>query len=745
MNATKTTLAIIGLIAGFGLASTAQAQNAAKESIFALDGSFKDASGTVVNDSIIGDQVFTIDQSVTLGGDNWYNLASRVIVLPGATLTIEPGTVFGSSNSGGQGGALIIAKGADIDAEGTSDNPIIFTSRTDLANWANDASHPTGKDMDDRGTYRDGFAEWGSVAILGDARISDNRQDPSNGVAFDVAKDSPIEGLPDTFTNDLNLYGGTNDDDDSGTFKYVSLSYGGDDFDPNDNSELNGMSIGGVGRGTDFGYVEILNNIDDGLEIFGGTVNISNLFIWNIGDDSLDGDQGYRGKIQYALIVQGFAGANGTDGAATVDQGSGFGDNGIEFDGADGDTSAQPVTATALWNATVIGAPSVVGASSGTDDLWALRDNLNMQIFNSLFITPGAVAVDNDGDDGDGSTGFGSQGFDISGDGDIEVAELGPFNETVVGFDLNNDGDKNDAAVALADLIEPDIFDLDQDGTKGEKIAADVNVGGGVNETALTSATTLDFQTRWATNADYFQDPVGNGIPNAGADPANNGFADAFTAQDTRFNLLDMAGIVFAQVDDFGDGDDASTGDIVNDATRDHIITDGMPIKLLERNGRNLSARPWTGTAEDGEVIDNVTRLDPRAAGAALVVPKYQPQCDFLQGTSFRGAVGPGLSWVSGWTAMSAIQNDQGDFILVDPGNPASPGASNVAAKLSASVTFDSVDGVAYELVAIDGSNAEEIVDTVIGDGDTITMTDKVNVPVDASLKYEVRVVGGLD
>ena len=116
--------------------------------------------------------------------------------------------------------------------------------------------------------------------------------------------------------------GGGNDDDDSGTISYLSLRYGGKVVGLT--NELNGLSLGGIGRGTDIHHVDIMNNVDDGVEIWGGTVNLKYLNVWNIGDDTFDVDQGWRGKAQFGLIVQGHS----LDAA----QGSGVGDNALELE-----------------------------------------------------------------------------------------------------------------------------------------------------------------------------------------------------------------------------------------------------------------------------------------------------------------------------------------------------------------------------------------------------------------------------
>lgn len=320
-----------------------------------------------------------ITTSTTWTADNTYNLQGQIYVLPGATLTIEAGTVIASTTNGG--GSLAITNGADIIAEGTVNAPIIFTSKADVATWT--GGDPT------TGTWRESALEWGNLTIMGDAYIgSDNGSNTPTPNASNVA---PMEGL--TFGGTRDEYGGGNDDDDSGTLKFVSLRYGGKVVSLT--KELNGLSLGGIGRGTDISYVEIMNNVDDGIEIWGGTVELDHVSIWNIGDDSLDVDQGWRGKTQFGLIVQGYS--------LNQSQGSGVGDNAIETDGAE-DSDFQPVTTAAIYNYTVIGQP--FDGDGGT----AWRDNARVQYRNCIWMDLGDELVRFDGDDGDGASGYGHNG-----------------------------------------------------------------------------------------------------------------------------------------------------------------------------------------------------------------------------------------------------------------------------------------------------------------------------------------------
>ena len=249
-----------------------------------------------------------IATSTTWTANNVYNLQDQIYVLPGATLTIEAGT----PSTANLGGSLAVCRGAQINVLGTASAPVIMTS-----------------DADDLTTWREVCNEWGNLTIMGNAYISENAT--VGNTPFPSASNvAAMEGLVASFPGDPNvLYGGGDDDDDSGSISYLSVRYGGKVIGLG--NELNGISLGGIGRGTDISHVEVLNNVDDGIEIWGGTFNMRNFSIWN-GDDSLDIDQGFRGRAQYGLIVQGFS----TD----APQGSGVGDNACEIDGAEDSTGS---------------------------------------------------------------------------------------------------------------------------------------------------------------------------------------------------------------------------------------------------------------------------------------------------------------------------------------------------------------------------------------------------------------------
>ncbi|MDF1799348.1 MAG: hypothetical protein P1V81_09250 [Planctomycetota bacterium] len=309
-----------------------------------------------------------ITTSTTWTADNTYNLQGQIYVMPGASLTIDAGVRVASD----LGGSLAVANGAQIFVNGTQTSPVVMTSKLDTGVW------------------REAANEWGNLTIMGDGYISEDAT-PGNVPTPSASNFAFMEGLVGTGTE--NTYGGGNDDDDSGSINYLSLRYGGKVVSLA--NELNGLSLGGVGRGTDIDYVEVMNNVDDGIEIWGGTVNLKHFSIWNVGDDSFDVDQGWRGKAQFGLIVQGYS--------LDASQGSGVGDNCFETDGAE-DSDWQPVTTAAIYNATVIGQP-IDG-----DGATAWRDNARVQYHQSIFMDCGEKVVRADGDDGDGAQGYGHNG-----------------------------------------------------------------------------------------------------------------------------------------------------------------------------------------------------------------------------------------------------------------------------------------------------------------------------------------------
>jgi len=347
-----------------------------------------------------------------------YHLKSQIYVLPGSTLTIDAGVVVASYKA--DEGSLAVCRGARIYVNGTKAEPVIMTSAEDVATWTGstvtrtipspaDPAYPSGYVTDiavmgdsKTGTWRARCNEWGNLTVMGDALISASHYggDPvviggrTNTAVPDGLNQKAMEGLTEETPGDTRiLYGGDNDNDNSGSISYLSLRYGGKVIGLA--NELNGLSMGGIGRATNVDHVEIMNNVDDGIETWGGTVNYKYCSVWNIGDDSFDVDEGWRGKAQFMLIVQGYS--------VDAKQGSGQGDNCFETDGAE-DSDAQPVTTATVYNATAIGQP--ISGDHGT----AWRDNARVQYRNCVFMDLGESLVKFDGDDGDGAQGYGYNG-----------------------------------------------------------------------------------------------------------------------------------------------------------------------------------------------------------------------------------------------------------------------------------------------------------------------------------------------
>ncbi len=317
-----------------------------------------------------------IEQSTVWTADNQYVLGDIIFVRSNATLTIEAGTVIrGKKDADTPGennpGTLLVTRGAKIKALGTEDKPIIFTDM-------NDDNYPGGpKSNPGYNSYTNLVAQWGGLAMCGRTYVAKGTGSGPSATAF-----VQLEGLTALGAN--GLYGGGDDDDDSGILKYVSVRYAG--FGLAANNELNGVSMGGVGRETVLDHVEVFNNLDDGFEFFGGTVNGKYLVVWNSGDDSFDFDEGYRGKLQFLFAVQGDCGGSKV--------GSGISDRGLEIDGGNSPDNSQPFAMWRVYNMTVVGKGNNQGYDKyeGNVALY-IRDNGSPQVYNSVFMDFGGFAI----------------------------------------------------------------------------------------------------------------------------------------------------------------------------------------------------------------------------------------------------------------------------------------------------------------------------------------------------------------
>jgi hypothetical protein len=280
-----------------------------------------------------------ITANTTWTKDKIYELATRVTVVNGVTLTIQAGTVIkGQPGTGANATALLIARGGKLIAEGTATEPIIFTSTSDNLIPGQIASPNLAANVN---------GLWGGLIVLGRARIAA------------TSSEVQIEGIPTTDTN--GLYGGSDDADNSGVIKYVSIRHGGSLI--GSGNEINGLTLGGVGSGTVIENVEIVANQDDGIEFFGGTVSVKNALVWNSFDDALDTDQSWSGTVDNFVIV-------------APNTGSGF-----ELDGPEG-TGGKLIAGAAgdhkFKNGTVFAGPDIA-------DLIDFDASSNVQMENIYF------------------------------------------------------------------------------------------------------------------------------------------------------------------------------------------------------------------------------------------------------------------------------------------------------------------------------------------------------------------------
>ncbi len=241
-----------------------------------------------------------IHADTTWTAGNTYVLSKHIFVESG-TLTIEPGVTV----QGRQGSSLVVTRQARLQAEGTREKPIVFTSAEPVGSRA--------------------AGDWGGVVLLGKGALN-----------IPGVTEQSIEGFV-VGSDNRTLYGGGDDSHNCGTLKYARIEFAG--FKLLNNSELNGLTLGACGSATTVDYVQVHRGLDDGIELFGGTANLKHAVVTLTDDDGLDWDFGYRGKVQY-LIVQ---------------QGENLGNNGLEADNYAKAPDASPRSAPEVWNATFIG------------------------------------------------------------------------------------------------------------------------------------------------------------------------------------------------------------------------------------------------------------------------------------------------------------------------------------------------------------------------------------------------------
>lgn len=261
-----------------------------------------------------------------------YNLKAYVYLTGGSKLTIAPGSIIKSDVT--DKGALVVERNSQLIADGTAAKPIVFTS---------------GRPVGQRNP-----GDWGGIILLGNA--------PTNRTT-----EPTIEGGVGR------AYGGTNAADNSGIIRYVRIEFAGIAAEPN--SEINGLTLGGVGSGTVIDYVQTVYANDDAYEFFGGTVNAKHLVAFATADDDFDFDFGYSGKIQFGVSLRDPLFVDGGDAG-----------NGIECDNDATGSAATPLTKPVLSNFTILGPNGAANTAANHNFAARFRRNTTFVINNSILL-----------------------------------------------------------------------------------------------------------------------------------------------------------------------------------------------------------------------------------------------------------------------------------------------------------------------------------------------------------------------
>jgi uncharacterized membrane protein len=285
---------------------------------------------------------------ITLTAGEAYAIDGEVNFLDGATLEIPAGTtLYGETQSS----YLAINAGAKIMADGNESNPIIFTSAADF----------------NGSSTRDAQGEWGGLTIIGKA---------------------PIVGGTDVYEAGTQVGGGNDPADNSGVLDYVIIKHTG--FEVEVDKELNGLSLLAVGSGTSISNIGILGGADDGIELWGGTVNVNNIYVYNAGDDSIDTDLGYTGTITNGVVVQKVVDATNYDSSGIENGNDSDSYNSVSENGVIGESDLAANTQATMPTFKDITIESVGGAIYLKNDAGGIFDNVKVTV------KPSAVAGQTD-------------------------------------------------------------------------------------------------------------------------------------------------------------------------------------------------------------------------------------------------------------------------------------------------------------------------------------------------------------
>lgn len=615
-------------------------------------------------------------------------LRNTAYVENGASLTLRPGTVIICFSVDLSTAGIVVTRGSQLFVMGTRGQPVIATSARDVANWSGTVFTGTANNPTDistvgdpsTGTWQLTGGRWRGITILGNGIISAGTTRNSAGVdnplfpdvgQFAETRQPGLEGVP----ADRAFYGGLDDEDDSGTINYLSLRYAGSVI--GEGVVSGALTLSGIGKRTDISHVEIMNGGGDGIAVNGGTVDLKYFSVWNVGDDSMDIDQGWRGRAQFGLIVQG---------SSSGSQGFGIGDNCIEMDGAE-PAEANPRTTTAILNLTVVGVPeqyadyaagavaSVYTTNTNTvgNGATAWRDNARAQFMNCVFLDTGGALIQYD--DVENGEGYGGTNNDTQ-----EWSDLWTNN---AGSDPVESGSETTSGGAPI-IATTGPFD-------GGALY------GHFPQITRPLATTLARQNEVRNSVVFnFTDLFEN---NNAADPFNDPYDP--TPILTGLNWSNRI-----------EGQTRGGG------------TSGVPIQALTRTSHT---RPVNGG------VPRVVLIDPRPANDALNppqslnVPVGEPF--FYSPFKWTGAFSPDHNWCGGWTAADAYGFFPNDFVYqtVEP----------TAVEIGASqLTFKAEPGKCYLIQCSEDGRDWTTLEQIEDRSGLVTISSEVD--VDTNKLYRV-------
>lgn len=596
-------------------------------SLFTMCGVVNAARINVIGDQNLATKVNRIITNQTWTAANEYWLDGVITVGSGVTLTIQPGTVIRGMNALTTGsdyrpGMLVIERGGKLMANGTAANPIVFTDEWDdhfpwktgttgtvkARTWRYQFCGISGNvwqqktDTYDYGTIGDHHGAWGGVVLCGNAFVN------FDSLAFGAAT-IKVEGMDAS----LGLTGGGNDDNDSsGELSYIQIRYGGSVL--GDGSEINGLTMYGVGRGTKIHHIEVFNNQDDDFEWFGGAVNSKYLIAWGSGDDSFDSDTGFRGKNQFLFEVQRDLGGGKVE--------SGCSDKGMEMDGGEKERgSMSTLFSSAVWaNLTLIGFQQTnpnKAADVTRNIALSMRDNVSPRIYNSIFMDFSSVATMIENREADAS-------WTVNG---VILSPSYRFKAPSTLANLPSVTYNGGATAGMtADQVRKYLYG---DGALADDMQACIRGcyfwNFNTNNTGASTSGLWPTATgsTWATTYAWTSSGVGSGPWVSGAsDTAYQGWNSS-----TNRNL-----------------NQTSKNTEANTITADG--TNLLPIQYRHRVSQTRTAT----------TSFNLREVDPRPANAAITGATAVPD-QWLTPVRFMGAFAPDSNWAKGWTACGTLKS----------------------------------------------------------------------------------------